>query len=141
MSSRSCCSKSSGHMTTRIVAVLAVPGTWTMAEAPPPRPQDPCDIYAAAGTPCVAAHSTTRALSASFEGSLYQVKRPSDDKTLDIGIMGNRLPGEPGVRERTCASTRFGFASQSRSNAKLWRATKSTAKTLAKHETSDVYCA
>ena len=33
--------------------------------APPPRPQGPCDIYAAAGTPCVAAHSTTRALYAS----------------------------------------------------------------------------
>ena len=24
------------------------------------RPQGPCDIYGAAGTPCVAAHSTTR---------------------------------------------------------------------------------
>ena len=28
------------------------------------RPQGPCDIDAAGGTPCVAAHSTTRALSA-----------------------------------------------------------------------------
>src|SRR5262249_51201386 len=27
----------------------------------PPRPQGPCDIYAAAGAPCVAAHSSTRA--------------------------------------------------------------------------------
>src|SRR5436309_10110111 len=86
MSSRSCCSKSSGHMTTRIVAVLAVLGTWTMAEAPPPRPQGPCDIYAAAGTPCVAAHSTTRALYASYNGPLYQVKRTSDAWPLDIGI-------------------------------------------------------
>src|SRR5215468_6332855 len=31
----------------------------------PPRPQGPCDIYAAAGAPCIAAHSTTRALYAS----------------------------------------------------------------------------
>ena len=28
----------------------------------PPRPEGPCEIYAAAGCPCVAAHSTTRAL-------------------------------------------------------------------------------
>src|SRR6201997_1987973 len=28
--------------------------------------QEPCDIYAAAGTPCVAAHSTTRALYAAY---------------------------------------------------------------------------
>ena len=33
----------------------------------------PCDIYASGGTPCVAAHSTTRALYASYSGSLYQV--------------------------------------------------------------------
>ncbi len=51
------------------------------------RPQGPCDIYAAGGTPCVAAHSTTRALSASYNGPLYQVVRQSDHKTLDIGIV------------------------------------------------------
>ena len=34
----------------------------TQAGTAPPRPQGPCDIYGAAGTPCVAAHSTTRAL-------------------------------------------------------------------------------
>jgi len=53
----------------------------------PPRPQGPCDIYTAAGFPCVAAHSTTRALSASYNGPLYQVMRQSDGKTLDIGIV------------------------------------------------------
>jgi non-reducing end alpha-L-arabinofuranosidase len=54
---------------------------------PPPRPKGPCDIYAAAGAPCVAAHSTTRALYASYNGPLYQVLRQSDGKTLDIGIV------------------------------------------------------
>jgi hypothetical protein len=53
----------------------------------PPRPQGPCDIYAAAGTPCVAAHSTTRALYASYGGPLYQVKRLSDGRTLDVGVV------------------------------------------------------
>lgn len=54
---------------------------------PPPRPQGPCDIYAAAGDPCVAAHSTTRALFASYNGPLYQVLRQSDGKSLDIGVV------------------------------------------------------
>src|SRR5512137_1222049 len=53
----------------------------------PPRPEGPCDIYAAAGAPCVAAHSTTRALYASYNGPLYQVMRQSDGKTLDIGVV------------------------------------------------------
>jgi non-reducing end alpha-L-arabinofuranosidase len=51
------------------------------------RPQGPCDIYAAGGTPCVAAHSTTRALSASYTGPLYQLVRQSDGRTLDIGVV------------------------------------------------------
>ena len=47
----------------------------------------PCDIYASGGTPCVAAHSTVRALYASYNGPLYQVRRKSDSKTLDIGVL------------------------------------------------------
>jgi len=38
----------------------------------PSRPAGPCDIYAADGDPCVAAHSTTRALSSSYNGPLYR---------------------------------------------------------------------
>ena len=53
----------------------------------PPRPEGPCDIYAADGCPCVAAHSTTRALYASYNGPLYQVMRQSDGMTLDIGVV------------------------------------------------------
>ncbi|KAI0907618.1 glycoside hydrolase family 54 protein [Ustulina deusta] len=44
----------------------------------------PCDIYASGGTPCVAAHSTTRALYDGYSGSLYQVLRGSDNATADI---------------------------------------------------------
>ncbi len=57
------------------------------ASAAPPRPQGPCDVYIAAGNPCVTAHSTTRALYAAYNGPLYQVKRQSDGKTLDIGVV------------------------------------------------------
>ena len=48
--------------------------------------QEPCDIYASAGTPCVAAHSTVRALYASYNGPLYQVRRASDGATTNIGL-------------------------------------------------------
>jgi len=65
--------------------------TATVAQAappvPPPRPQGPCDIYAAAGTPCVAAHSTTRALYASYNGPLYRVMRQSDNAVKDVGVV------------------------------------------------------
>ena len=44
----------------------------------------PCDIYASGGSPCVAAHSTTRALYQNYAGPLYRVKRGSDNQTLDV---------------------------------------------------------
>ena len=48
--------------------------------------EGPCDIYDAApeGTPCVAAHSTVRALYAAYDGPLYQVKRFTDNRTKDV---------------------------------------------------------
>ena len=52
-----------------------------------PRPEGPCDIYEKGGAPCVAAHSTTRALYAAYDGPLYQVMRASDGKTRDIGVV------------------------------------------------------
>src|SRR3984957_14705409 len=76
------------------LALTLIGATLTMAEqagpgrnVPPPRPKGPCDIYAAGGDPCVAAHSTTRALYAAYNGPLYQVLRQSDGKTLDIGVV------------------------------------------------------
>jgi len=47
----------------------------------------PCDIYAAANTACVAAHSTVRALFKMYAGNLYQVKRASDGTTKDIPVL------------------------------------------------------
>jgi non-reducing end alpha-L-arabinofuranosidase len=43
----------------------------------------PCDIFKSAGTPCVAAHSTVRALFGAYGGKLYQVRR-ADNTTKDI---------------------------------------------------------
>ena len=78
--------------------------------ATPARPEGPCDIYAAGGNPCVAAHSSTRALYASYSGPLYQVMRQSDGKTLDIGVV-RPSEGDPGgyadaaAQDAFCANT------------------------------------
>ena len=74
------------------------------------RPQGPCDVYAAANTPCVAAHSSTRALLASYNGPLYQVMRQSDGKKLDIGIVQpNDIDGggyaDSASQDAFCANT------------------------------------
>src|SRR2546423_187129 len=75
-----------------------------------PRPQGPCDIYAAAGAPCAAAHSTTRALYAAYDGPLYQVMRQSDGKKLNISVV-KAAAADPGgyadatAQDRFCAGT------------------------------------
>lgn len=53
----------------------------------PAAAQGPCDIYNNAGTPCVAAHSMTRALYGNYNGALYQVLRVADNQTVDVGVM------------------------------------------------------
>ena len=49
--------------------------------------QGPCDILVAAGNPCVAAHSTVRALYKSYAGPLYNVTRASDGKSANISVL------------------------------------------------------
>lgn len=49
-----------------------------------PALQGPCDILGAAGNPCVAAHSTTRALYAKYAGPLYTVVHNKTNQTVDV---------------------------------------------------------
>ncbi|MBO0804292.1 MAG: AbfB domain-containing protein [Nocardiopsaceae bacterium] len=77
------------------------PGSETPAQAA----SLPCDIYASGGTPCVAAHSTTRALYASYNGPLYQVKRASDGATTDISTMGAGGYADAAAQDSFCAGT------------------------------------
>ena len=67
--------------------------------------QGPCDIYASAGTPCVAAHSTTRALYAAYSGSLYQVRRSSDNSTLNIGVVSAGGVANAAAQDSFCSGT------------------------------------
>jgi len=67
--------------------------------------EQPCDIYAAAGTPCVAAHSTTRALYAAYDGPLYQVRRASDNTTTSIGPLSAGGVADAAAQDSFCAGT------------------------------------
>ncbi len=65
----------------------------------------PCDIYAAAGTSCVAAHSTVRALYAAYNGPLYQVKRASDSATTNISTLTAGGYANAAAQNTFCAGT------------------------------------
>ena len=65
----------------------------------------PCDIYAAANTPCVAAHSTVRALYGAYSGNLYQVKRASDSTTKDIPVLVAGGFANSALQDTFCTST------------------------------------
>jgi non-reducing end alpha-L-arabinofuranosidase len=97
-------------LTLPVATLLIAKQAGVGGNATPPRPGGPCDIYAAAGCPCAAAHSTTRALYASYNGPLYQVMRQSDGKILDIGVVQSSA-GDPGgysdaaAQDAFCANT------------------------------------
>jgi len=65
----------------------------------------PCDIYSSGGTPCIAAHSTTRALYSAYSGSLYQVKRGSDNTTTIIAPVSAGGVANAAAQDTFCAST------------------------------------
>jgi hypothetical protein len=65
----------------------------------------PCDIYQSGNTPCVAAHSTVRALYAAYGGNLYQVRRASDQSTKDIAAMSPGGFADSAAQDTFCAGT------------------------------------
>jgi len=94
------------------LAAVAVPVLMTGALAvgggsahATPAKQGPCDIYAQGGTPCVAAHSTTRALYGAYDGPLYQVKRASDGATYDVHPINRGSYADTKKQDAFCAGT------------------------------------
>ncbi|KAF5361711.1 hypothetical protein D9758_007294 [Tetrapyrgos nigripes] len=65
----------------------------------------PCDIYGSAGTPCVAAHGTVRALFDAYDGALYQVTRSSDNAVTDIGPLSAGGVANAGAQDSFCSGT------------------------------------
>jgi hypothetical protein len=64
----------------------------------------PCNIYAAGGTPCVAAYSTVRALYRTYRGPLYQVTRVSDDTAVTIATLPDGY-ADAAAQNSFCAGT------------------------------------
>ncbi|MGA2506827.1 MAG: arabinofuranosidase catalytic domain-containing protein [Chitinispirillaceae bacterium] len=65
----------------------------------------PCDIYAAAGDTCVAAHSTVRLLLSTYTGPLYQVRRSSDNTTKDIYTVSGGTAADGPSQDAFCSGT------------------------------------
>ena len=64
----------------------------------------PCDIYGRAGTPCVAAHSTVRALYASYRGPLYELMR-ADGATANVSVTAAGY-ADAAAQDAFCAGAR-----------------------------------
>ncbi|MGW0969546.1 arabinofuranosidase catalytic domain-containing protein [Streptomyces sp. NPDC002516] len=82
-----------------VTVLVGMPGVAQAAAS------QPCDIYAGAGTPCVAAHSTTRALFSAYNGPLYQVTRVSDGASADIGLLAAGGYANAAQQDGFCANT------------------------------------
>jgi non-reducing end alpha-L-arabinofuranosidase len=65
---------------------------------------EPCDLYKAGGTPCVAAFSTVRALFGAYAGDLYQVTR-ADNTTQEIGVLSAGGVANAAAQDTFCAGT------------------------------------
>ena len=78
---------------------------WQLVQVDAGTGSGPCDIYAAGGTPCVAAHSTTRALFSAYSGNLYQVRRSSDNTTRNIGVLAAGGVANAAAQDSFCAGT------------------------------------
>ncbi len=79
-----------------VAALIGLPGVGHAAGSLP------CDLYASGGTPCVAAHSTTRALFSSYNGPLYRVTRASDGAASDIGLLAAGGYADAQAQDRFC---------------------------------------
>jgi len=64
----------------------------------------PCDIYQGGGTPCVAAHSTVRALFGAYAGKLYQVRNTAG-AVKDISTLTPGGAADGASQDAFCAGT------------------------------------
>jgi hypothetical protein len=73
----------------------------------------PCDILAAGGSPCVAAHSLVRALYDAYSGPLYQVRRNVDNATLNVSALEAGGFANAAAQDAFCNASSFSLLSSS----------------------------
>ena len=65
-----------------------------------------CDLFDKdPATKCVAAHSTVRALYRSYAGALYQVRRKSDNTTMDVKVTAAGGFADSAAQDKFCSGT------------------------------------
>jgi hypothetical protein len=84
---------------------LAAGGLLTSSVTAQAAGTQPCDIYGSAGTSCVAAYSTVRALYSAYDGPLYQVRRSSDGATTNVGLLATGGYANATEQDTFCAHT------------------------------------
>jgi hypothetical protein len=72
--------------------------------------EGPCDIYAASGTPCVAAYSPVRLLSSKYKGPLYQIRiggsnSGSGGTLKDIGVITDGVFADGAAQDSLCGAS------------------------------------
>lgn len=86
-------------------ALVVAPVTYASTANADTPTQGVCDLYAAAGTPCVAANSTTHALYAAYSGPLYTVQRDSDGASLTIDTVAPGGVANSAAQDAFCKGT------------------------------------
>jgi len=96
-----------GTVSDSAISSGGVPGAGgaTGSDAPVSPTIGPCDIYQAANTPCVAAHSTTRALYGAYSGALYQLRRQSDGSMMNVSVSAPGGYVDISVQDSFCTGT------------------------------------
>ena len=84
--------------TARMRFFVAASVTWIASAA-----IGPCDITAEAGNPCVAAHSTTRALYGKYDGPLYKITRSSDGQSANVGVLSTGSFADISTQDAFCS--------------------------------------
>lgn len=100
-----------GEITGVVVQAPPTPGSCQSTSIPAaPEPpaagaeKKPCDIYASDGSPCVAAHSTVRALYAQYRGPLYRLQK-SDGSVKDVGLLAPGGLVDSAIQDAFCGTS------------------------------------
>lgn len=98
------CSSPTGGGTCHPMTTCTGPASPPPAAPPAGSTRAPCDIYADDGGPCVAAHSTVRALYATYSGPLYQVKKGADGTTMDVTPLAAGGLADSSIQDTFCGT-------------------------------------
>jgi hypothetical protein len=93
------------HLVPRGIYRIRFPATLLFLASASTFASGPCDIFATGGTPCIAAHSTVRALFGAYSDNLYQVRRSSDNTMKDIGVLSPGGAANSAVQDQFCNGT------------------------------------